>query len=470
MGTLTMVAESVNGTLVGGDQIFGSVSTDTRTLKPGQLFFALQGEHFDAAEFVDEAARRGAAGAVVEHRQTCDLSQIEVGNARYALGALAKDWRSRFTLPVIAVTGSNGKTTVKEMIASILSIDTGDAAALLVTSGNLNNDIGLPLTVLRLRARHRVAVLEMGASHQGEIAYLAGIAAPDIGVVTNAGAAHLEGFGSEAVVAATKGELFASLSADGVAVVNRDDQYFDTWTSLAGSAEVRSFGLSDEADYRATEIEEVATGESCALTFVIEADDRTAQIRLPMAGRHNVRNALAAAAAARAAGASWLAVQQGLALVNNVPGRLRAVTGRCGATIYDDTYNANPVSVRAAIDFLADREGETWLVLGDMAELGADSPDLHRDIGRAAKESGVSRLFCVGDQSRVSAEVFGDGGQWFGSLDALADALGDALGDAIGAKARREVTILVKGSRCMGLEKLVARLQANVQPTERDMG
>jgi UDP-N-acetylmuramoyl-tripeptide--D-alanyl-D-alanine ligase len=455
MGTLTMVAESVNGTLVGMDRSFDSVSTDTRTLKPGQLFFALQGERFDAAEFVAEASRRGAAGAVVEHRQTCDLSQIEVRDARHALGALAKDWRARFSLPVIAVTGSNGKTTVKEMIASILGVDAGDEAAVLVTSGNLNNEIGLPLTVLRMRDGHRVAVLEMGASHQGEIAYLADIAAPNIGVVTNAGAAHLEGFGSEAIVAVTKGELFESLSGNGVAVINCDDRYFETWKSLAGGAEVRSFGLSDAADYRATDIQEVITGEGCELTFAIEAGEDAVQIRLPMAGRHNVRNALAAAAAARAAGASWAAVQRGLAGVSNVQGRLRAVMGCGGATIFDDTYNANPVSVRAAIDFLAGRQGETWLVLGDMAELGADSPELHREVGRAAKKSGVSRLFCVGDQARACADEFGDGGQWFGSLDALAEAIESA--------APGDVTILIKGSRCMGLEKLVARLQVNDQ-------
>ena len=457
MGTLTMVAESVNGTLVGVDRTFESVSTDTRTLKPGQLFFALQGEHFDAAEFVDEASRLGAAGAVVERRQTCDLSQIEVGDARRALGALAKGWRARFALPVIAVTGSNGKTTVKEMIASILGADGGDEAALLVTSGNLNNEIGLPLTVLRLCEHHRVMVLEMGASHRGEIAYLADIAAPDIGVVTNAGAAHLEGFGSEAVVAESKGELFASLSADGVAVINRDDRYFEAWTDLADKATVCSFGLSDEADYRANDIRETVMGEQSALTFVIQVDNRTLPISLPMAGRHNVRNALAAAAAARAAGASWAAVQEGLAGVSNVPGRLRAVAGRGGAMIYDDTYNANPVSVRAAIDFLAGRAGETWLVLGDMAELGADSLDLHREVGVAAKQSGVSRLFCVGDQARACADAFGDGGQWFESLDSLAEAME--------AAAPRDVKILIKGSRCMGLEQLVVRLRADDRGT-----
>ena len=271
MGTLTMVAESVHGTLVGTDRSFDSVSTDTRTLEPGQLFFALQGEQFDAARFVADADRLGAAGAVVEHHQDCELAQIEVADSRRALGLLAKSWRAGFDIPVIAVTGSNGKTTVKEMIACILTADSGDASAQLVTSGNLNNDIGLPLTVLRLRDPHRLAVLEMGASHPGEIAYLADIAAPSIGIVTNAGAAHLEGFGSREAVAATKGELFESLSAGGVAIINRDDPFFETWRLLAGETPVQSFGLDDAADYRAGNIREDFAGEHCEIAFEVRS-------------------------------------------------------------------------------------------------------------------------------------------------------------------------------------------------------
>lgn len=451
MGTLTMVAESVKGYLVGADRAFDSVSTDTRTLQPGQLFFALHGENFDAATFVGEAERRGAAGAVVEQRQSCDLSQVEVSDARRALGQWGKSWRARFSISVIAVTGSNGKTTVKEMIASILAQELGDRAELLVTEGNLNNEIGLPLTVLKLCDRHRIAVLEMGASHPKEIAYLADIAAPGIGVVTNAGVAHLEGFGSEEAVAAAKGELFESLSAGGIAIINRDDRFFDTWRSLAGEATVNSFGLDDAADFRASDIQETVAGEQSELKFDIRSGDDTVQVRLPMAGAHNVRNALAATAAARAAGASWDAVRRGLAAMDNVSGRLRAVPGSGGATIYDDSYNANPGSVGAAIDFLAAHTGQTWLVLGDMAELGPESLQLHREIGAEARKKGVSRLFCVGEQSRAAAEGFGKEARWFTDIQSLAD--------TIMAMPKDGVTILMKGSRCMGLEKLVAILQ-----------
>jgi UDP-N-acetylmuramoyl-tripeptide--D-alanyl-D-alanine ligase len=425
MGTLTMVADAVNGTLVGADHAFESVSTDTRTLQPGQLFFALQGERFDAAEFVHQASRLGAAGAVVAQRQSCDLPQVEVTDTRSALGRLAKKWRARFVIPVIAVTGSNGKTTVKEMIAGILRAHVGDEAALLVTAGNLNNEIGLPLTVLRLRDRHRIAVLEMGASHRGEIAYLADIAAPGIGVVTNAGIAHLEGFGGKANIAASKGELFESLSNDGVAIINRDDEFFTFWRDLCGHADTRTFGLSDSADFRAADIREVV-------------DD-------------TVRNALAAAAAATAAGATWEAVQQGLAAVSNVAGRMRAATAAGGMTIFDDSYNANPGSVRAAIEFLSQRDGEQWLVLGDMAELGPSSAELHRAVGEQAKKAGIARLFCLGQQARESAEAFGAGAASFASIDELSE--------AIKAEQQPGIVLLVKGSRCMGLEKLVATLQ-----------
>ena len=451
MGTLTMVAESVKGHLVGADRAFDSVSTDTRTLQPGQLFFALHGENFDAAIFVAEAERRGAAGAVVEQRQSCDLAQVEVSDARRALGQWGKSWRARFSISVIAVTGSNGKTTVKEMIASILAQELGDRAELLVTEGNLNNEIGLPLTVLKLCDRHRIAVLEMGASHPKEIAYLADIAAPGIGVVTNAGVAHLEGFGSEEAVAAAKGELFESLSAGGIAIINRDDRFFETWRRLAGEATVYSFGLDDAADFRASDIQETVAGEQSELKFDIRSGDDTVQVRLPMAGAHNVRNALAATAAARAAGASWDAVGRGLAAMDNVSGRLRAVPGSGGATIYDDSYNANPGSVGAAIDFLAAHTGQTWLVLGDMAELGPESLQLHREIGAEARKKGVSRLFCVGEQSRAVAEGFGKEARWFTDIQSLAD--------TIMAMPKDGVTILMKGSRCMGLEKLVAILQ-----------
>jgi UDP-N-acetylmuramoyl-tripeptide--D-alanyl-D-alanine ligase len=451
MGTLMMVAESVNGTLVGADQRFDSVSTDTRTLQPGQLFFALHGERFDAAEFVNEAARLGAAGAVVEHRQSCALSQVEVQDTREALGELAKKWRARFSISVIALTGSNGKTTVKEMIAEILRAHVSDEDTLLVTAGNLNNEIGLPLTVLQLRDRHRIAVLEMGASHRGEVAHLAEIAAPGIGIVTNAGIAHLEGFGSKENVAAGKGELFESLPEDGVAIINRDDEFFAYWQDLCAHVDVRTFGLSDSADFRATDIREVVDDAHCNLSFLLHSPFGNVEVQLPMAGRHNIRNALAATAAATAAGATWEAVQQGLAAMGNVSGRMRAVTTVGGMTIFDDSYNANPGSVQAAIDFLSERDGPGWLALGDMAELGPNSAELHRAVGRKARQAGIERLFCLGEQARESAEAFGEGASSYTSIDDMAEAI----------KSERQpgIVLLVKGSRCMGLERLVSTLQ-----------
>ena len=450
MGTLTMLAESVHGVLIGADRPFEAVSTDTRSLSEGDLFFALRGERFDASQFIDEAARRGAAGAVVEHRQSSELPQVEVTDSRRALGDFARSWRAGFQLPVIGVTGSNGKTTVKELIAAILRADTSRPEDVLATTGNLNNEIGLPLMVLRLRAAHRRAVFEMGASHAGEIDYLAGIAAPTVAVVTNAAAAHLEGFGSLDRVARAKAELFAALPADGIAVVNRDDAYFDDWLGVIGNRPSLSFGLDPRADFHATAlVQENRSGHMC-WAFELHAQGEQIPVRLPMAGRHNVVNTLAAAAAAVAAGASLESVQRGLTGADNVPGRLRRLCSPAGAVIYDDSYNANPASVRAAIDFLAQQPGETWLVFGDMAELGADSERLHREVGEAAAAAGIDRFVGVGASGAVAAHAFGPAAQQFSDADAAADALRGQAGSGVVA--------LVKGSRCMGLETVVDAL------------
>jgi UDP-N-acetylmuramoyl-tripeptide--D-alanyl-D-alanine ligase len=479
MGKLTMVAEAVHGHLIGEDRWFDSVSTDTRTLQPGDLFFALRGERFDAAKFIAEAAKLGAAGAVVDVRrqdaEDCDMPQIEVADTRDALGQLARKWRAGFRLPVVGVTGSNGKTTVKEMIASILRVEfdcdvpRGDtaqeageglrseypqnesASSVLVTEGNLNNEIGLPLTMLRLATRHRAAVLEMGAARSKDIEYLADIAKPTVGLVTNAGAAHLEGFGNEAAVAATKGEMFEALTAGNVAVINHDDQYASFWRELAEPAQVYSFGLTNGATFKALDLREFDLDGRVGLHFSLQGPFGALDISLPMAGQHNVMNALAAAAAAHAAGASAESIRAGLANVRNVSGRLLAMAAANGSVMYDDSYNANPVSVAAAIDFLGDRDGETWLVLGDMAELGPGSPALHRSIGERAQRSGIDRLFCFGEQVREAAAGFGASATVFESIEPLAEQLR--------AQARPGVTILVKGSRCMRLDRLVMALR-----------
>jgi UDP-N-acetylmuramoyl-tripeptide--D-alanyl-D-alanine ligase len=459
MGKLTMVAAATEGRLIGEDRSFDAISTDTRTLGEGDLFFALRGERFDAAAFIEEAARRGAAGAVVDTWQEASLPQIEVSDTRDALGALARDWRARFRLPVVGVTGSNGKTTVKEMIAGILRAQfdadrADDPTRILVTSGNLNNEIGLPLSVLKLGERHRAAVFEMGAAKPRDIEYLADIASPTIGVVTNAGAAHLAGFGNEETVAATKGEMFEALTAGNVAVVNHDDKYASFWRELAAPAEVFTFGLTNGSMFKAIDIREAEVGNArqLGLAFTLLAPFGSLEIRLPMAGQHNVLNALAAAAACHAAGASPDAIRDGLLGVRNVPGRLLSVIGAGGVTLYDDSYNANPVSVTAAIDFLADRAGETWFVFGDMAELGPSGPDLHRQIGEHARESGISRLFGFGENARTAVEAFGASGASYDDIDSLVD---DLRTDA-----HAGVTALVKGSRCMGLDQVVDALRA----------
>jgi UDP-N-acetylmuramoyl-tripeptide--D-alanyl-D-alanine ligase len=462
MGTLNMVAESVNGTLIGADRNFDSISTDTRSLQAGQLYFALRGERFDAGEFVAEAERRGAAGAVVEAHQAVDLPQVEVEDTRVALAGLAGCWRKRFNVPVIAVTGSTGKTTVKEMIAAVLREHFGAADKTLATVGNLNNEIGLPLTLLRLRDSHATAVVEMGAGRRKDISYLAAIAVPTVGIVTNAGAAHLEGFGSEQAVAETKGELFASLGADAVAVINRDDRFFDLWCRLAEPARIRTFGLAETADYAAENIEEQVTSEGFELSFdVREANDRE-RIKLPMAGCHNVLNALGAIAVTRSVGASWDSVRAGLAATEGVAGRLRTIKGRGGVRIIDDTYNANPVSVAAAIAFLAGLGGRSWLVLGDMAELGEQSPELHAGIGRQAKAAGIERLFTLGDEARAAVKTFGAGSRAFSGREAIVATLGEALGEAGG----EDLTILIKGSRCMHMEEVVQTLAGNTANEE----
>jgi UDP-N-acetylmuramoyl-tripeptide--D-alanyl-D-alanine ligase len=448
LDTLVAVAESVKGHLVGSDAGFAAVSTDTRTLNPGDLLFALKGENFDAADFVLEAARKGAVGAVVERHVAADIAQIEVADSRKALGDYAAAWRRRHSIPAVGITGSNGKTTVKEMVTAILVASLGSPEAVLATRGNFNNDVGVPLTVLRLRKQHRAAVFEMGASAAGEIAYLAGIAAPQVGIVTCAGAAHLEGFGSLAGVASAKGEMFTSLPESGVAILNRDDSFYEYWRDRCSHVAQLSFGQNNAADFFATNIEEDPLGLS--LAFQMHCPLGSVPLVLPMAGRHNVLNALAAAAAAVSVGADLDAVVQGLKNTGNVGGRLRAVAANNGMRVFDDSYNANPDSVKAAIQFLAAQTGRRWLVLGDMGELGADAPVMHRSVGEAVAAAGIDRLLCVGELSRETVAGCGANAEWFESVPALIEYL-QSVDEA-------HVTLLVKASRFMRLELVVKAL------------
>lgn len=442
--TLSFAADTMNGTLHGADHNFAGISTDSRTIREGELFIALSGPNFDGNEFVKQAADNGAAGAIVASLAGEDIAQIEVEDTKLALGQLAAAWRDRHPVTVVGITGSNGKTTLKELVAACLS----SVASTLATEGNLNNDIGMPLMMSRIDESHKYAVLEMGANHAGEIAYLTELAKPDVVVITNAAAAHLEGFGSIEGVAHAKAEILCGEPRPGVAVLNSDDEYYSYWMSLVDGVDVLSFGLSENADIRADQIE---TGKG-QTHFTLHLLDTTIEITLPLAGVHNVRNACAAAAAATALDVPAETIKAALESVNPVAGRLAPMQGYAGATVYDDSYNANPLSVIAAAEFLASLDGVSWFVLGDMFELGADASRIHHDVGTAIRDAGVDRLFTFGELSASACEAFGDDATPYDSLDALITDLMAALNE--------KVNLLVKGSRGMRMERVVDALEA----------
>lgn len=441
--TLMNAAGAMDGKLLGGNARYAGISTDTRNLQPEQLFFALQGPNFDGTTFVEQAGRAGAAGAVVCRHVSCHLPQIEVADTRRALGLLARTWRRRMSATVVALTGSNGKTTLKTLLASCLSA----AAPTTATRGNLNNDIGVPLTLAEIGPEHRFAVVEMGANHAGEIAWLTSLAEPDVVIITNAAAAHLEGFGSIEGVARAKGEILQGTPRPAHAILNADDRYLPLWRSLAVDSSVTTFGLAAEADARAADIRASASGSE--FTLVLHGRELPVSLHLP--GRHNVLNACAAAAAAAALGVDDRAIVAGLEAARPVAGRLNPLPATRGATLYDDSYNANPASIAAAAEFIAAKPGESWLVLGDMGELGVESERLHRRVGEAAKEAGVSRLFATGPQMRHAVDAFGARGAWFDSIEALVEALRGSLTSG--------VSLLVKGSRASHMERVVHALR-----------
>jgi UDP-N-acetylmuramoyl-tripeptide--D-alanyl-D-alanine ligase len=446
---LAEAAAVLDARVINADVRFHGVSTDSRNLRDGNLFFALQGPNFDGHDYVEAARERGASAAVVSRTLDTALPLLEVSDTRQALGQLAAWWRSQFSLPVVAITGSNGKTTVRAMTSAILS----RAGRTLSTRGNLNNDIGVPLTLFRLDAADRFAVVEMGANHAGEIDYLAGIAQPTIAVVTNAGPAHLEGFGDLAAVATAKGELFARLGEDGIAIINADDDFASYWRELAGQREIISFGLEQPAEVRAHWEGSV---DGSRIRLFTPAGATTFQLVLP--GRHNVMNALAASAAALAAGVGLEEIKAGLESLVPVAGRFNIHQLHDGAILIDDTYNANPGSLQAALDVLALSDGETWLVLGDMGELGADAQALHRAAGEQAYAAGVDRLFALGPLSKAAAEAFGSRAEHFDNPETLVEALSQVPRHA-------DLHILVKGSRSMRMEQVIEALGATARTT-----
>jgi len=441
-------ARAVGGRLVGADAPFCAVSTDSRTLEAGALFVALRGPNFDGADFVAAAAAAGAAGALVERQLPLALPQLVVGDALRALQALARAWRGQFRLPVVAVAGSNGKTSTKEMIGAILA----RRGPCLATRGNLNNHIGVPLTLLRLEAAHVAAVVEIGANRIGDVAALLPLVRPTAGLVTNAGAEHLQGFGDLEGVARGEGETIAGLEAGASAVINADDAYAQYWRGLAGARRVVSFGLGDGADFRAREPHLGIERGEFVLRFTLDCPLGEAPIVMRAGGMHNVMNAAGAAAAAAAAGAALDEIVAGLAEFRAVAGRLQLKPGAHDSWIIDDSYNANPSSVRAGLDVLGGLAGVKWLVLGEMGELGASAAASHAEIGAYARSRGVVRLFGLGPLSLRAVEAFGGGAEWFGDAEALTGRLLAQIGPGI--------TLLVKGSRLNRLERVVAALTA----------
>ncbi len=452
---LSDCAKAINGKLVGDDVLFRSVSIDTRAIKPEQLYIAIKGQNFDGNEFVEQAQQAGAVAAILHEGINTSLPHVYVEDTRLALAELAGKWRqslsemSEDSLFVVGVTGSNGKTTVKEMVAAILAVN----APVLFTQGNLNNDIGVPLTLLRLDETHRYAVIEMGANHAEEIAYTSQYAQSDVVIITNAGAAHLEGFGSLEGVAKAKGEIIETLKVEGVAIINKDDVYFNYWQSLAGKKSVLSFGLSTDADVTAKEINTSIGQNGFVTTFELVTVQGVIDINLRLAGQHNVLNALAATAAALALGIELIQIKQGLESLKPVTGRMQPLLGRLGNVIIDDTYNANSASLKVGLEVLSQLKGRPWLVMGAFGELGPQSAKIHEDMAEMIKLSGVERLFATGSDAIKTVQAFGVGASFYEEQEELIAELEKQL--------KGDETILIKGSRARRMENVAAALVDN---------
>jgi len=445
--TLSEAARELGAPLIGEDRPFGAVSSDSRTLPAGALFVGLRGPNFDGADFAAAALARGAVGAIVERALSdVTLPYIQVPDSLQALQRLARRWRADFSIPLVGIGGSNGKTTTKEMTAAILS----RRGPCLSTQGNLNNHIGVPLTLLRLERSHRSAVIEMGANRIGDVAELVALASPTVGLITNAGAEHLEGFGDLDGVARGEGEMVAELLPGAAAVINADDAYAGYWRGVATGSRIVTFGVRAAADFKAEDIVQSIEAGRFATRFTLECPLGQSAIALQAGGAHNISNALAAAAAAAAAGASLADIAAGLADFRAVAGRLQLKAGLRDSWIIDDSYNANPSSVRAGLEVLRALPGATWLVLGDMAELGEYAEDSHAHMGAYARDCGIKRLFAVGPQSSRAVETFGSGAEWFADADSLTRRLQSELAPG--------VTVLIKGSRINRLERVVQAL------------
>lgn len=450
MLTLNQLGAFIPGSVLkgAGDTLFTSVSIDTRTIKTGALYFCLRGERFDGHDFAENAASLGAAALVVEKEIDSQVPCLIVPDTRQALGQAASGWRDLFDVPLIAVTGSNGKTTVTQMLAAILAAHYGEDEKL-ATAGNLNNDIGLPLMLLRLGSQHKCAVLELGMNHPGEISYLAGLAKPTVVLVNNAQREHQEFMDSVEATAKENGSAIESLPEDGIAAFPASDEYAHIWRDLAQNRKVLDFSVDGKAAVNARAVSHLDRTE-----LMISTPVGTVEINLPMSGGHNIHNALAATTAALATGISLNAIRRGLEGFSPVSGRGVRLKAANGSRIIDDSYNANPDSVRAATDLLAAFPSKRILVLGDMGEVGTQGPEFHREIGHHARESGIESLLTLGELSRFTIEAFNGTGSHAGRHFENVDALIAELKSISSAPD----TILVKGSRFMRMERIVKAL------------
>lgn len=443
--SIAELAEKLDAELIGDDAVFSNLSIDTRTLKPGEAYLALRGERFDGHDFTVAAVDAGASALVVENKVESAVPQLIVADTHIALGSIASLNRQTSSATVVALTGSQGKTTVKEMIASILA----ERAPTLATNANLNNTIGVPLTLLRIEDGHEYAVIEMGANRAGEIAFSANATQPDIALLTGASAAHVEGFGSLEGIVEAKGEILDSLSADGVAVLNADDDYVQRWIDRSSHCSVVQFSGRNNsgADYKASNVE---TRQGAGVCFDLSTPQGDIAINLSLLGEHNATNATAAAAVAMEAGATLDQIQKGLAAVKPVAGRLVQIVGKSGSTLIDDTYNASPSSFKAAIDVLAQFEGRKVLIVGDMKELGDESVASHEIVGSHARQRGIDELWVTGEFADTVAQSYGESAKVFRSQQSLIEFGREQIsGDTV---------YLVKGSRGAQMDKVVAAL------------
>lgn len=417
------------------------ISIDSRTLQPDNLFIAIQGEQFDGHQFIDAAYKKGAKALLVSHPVNSPLPQIIVKDTIQALGKISQWWRNQFNIPFVGITGSNGKTTVKNMIAAILAEACSNTNAVLATPGNLNNHLGLPLTLAKLDTHHEFGVLEMGMNHFGEIAYLAALARPHVAVITNAAESHLEGVHSVAGVAKAKGEIFSTLTPRDIAILNRDDAFFEYWKEVSALTPQLTFGLNPQAD---------VSYERKSEGILLRTPYGNISVNLPLLGMHNIMNALAATAATIALQIDLHIIKKGLEKIKPAPGRMQEYILADGIRIIDDTYNANPFSLEAAIHTLKSYTGEKILVLGDMKELGANADTMHFNAGIKIRDAGIDHLFALGQLTKKTAEGFGKEALYFTEHQALLRVLKPYL--------KTKVTILVKGSRSMHMEKILMEI------------